>query len=245
MTTPGSSSGTWGFSPSNSELVFEAFDRIGVRPEAITRHHLTSARNSLGYELIRWTNNGAPLWKIVTGTINLLAGTATYTLPASLVTLTEVYLSLVNGNGTGQNSDVVLTPVTRTEFAQIPNKNSPGNPVQFWFEMLATPQVTFWQNPSIGAPTYVVNWYGLQQIQDAGIGGGETPDVVYRGLDALASALALRLFTKFGPANPMERQARLAELKEQAATSWSDFVTRDQEMGPRLIQPNIGIYGHI
>lgn len=245
MPTPGTSSSTYGFGLSNGEILFESFDRIGVRPQMITRHHLTSARNSLNLELLTWVNSGAPLWKIVSGTIELVANQAVYTLPTNLVTLTEMWYSQVNANGTGQNSDRIMVPLTRTEYAMIPNKLQPGTPTQFWYEMLAAPQVTLWQVPFTGAPTYVCNWFGLQQIQDAGIGSGETPDVVYRALEALCARLALRLFSKFGPENPAVRQVKRQELKEEADTAWADFATRDQEMGPQMIQPAIGVYGKI
>ena len=247
MTTAGQSSGTYGFALSNGEIVFEAFDRCGIRPAAVDRHMLLSARTSMNLELLDWSNRGGPnLWEIVSGTIDIASGTQTYTLPTNVVTVTEVYLSQVNANGAGVNSDRIMTPLTRTQWAMLPNKAQLGTPTQFWYEMLATPQINFWANPNVSYPTYVVNYFALQRIQDANIAGGETPDVVYRGLEALCSGLAVRLWGKFGPKdNPAMWGALREALKEEAKTAWDNFASRDQEMGPQLIQPNVGVYGKI
>lgn len=243
MATPGQPSGTSNFALSNAELVFEAFDRCRVRPAAITRHHLLSARNSINLELISWdVKNGPNLWKMTNGTINLIEGQSVYTLPSNLVTLTELYYTTVNGNGEGFNSDRIMTPITRTQYAMIPNKLQPGVPTQFWYQQLIPPQITIWQPAQNPAPNYVLNWFGLQRIQDANLGSGETPDVVYRGLEALCAGLAKRLFVKFGD---MADTALFAELKEQAKTAWEDFASQDQEQGPMIMTPNVSGYGKI
>lgn len=238
MPTPGSSSGTYTFAPDNASIVTEAFDRINLPPQALERHHLISARSSLNYSMQTFSNKGVNLWKVVNGTINLVAGQAPYTMRTDLVDITEVYYTTVNGNGSGYNSDRFMTPLTRTEYAMLPNKLQPGTPTSYWFQRLQTPILTIWQPAAAGAPNYVINWFGLQRLQDAGIGGGETPDMVYRGLDALVGDLAWRLAVKFAPDL---QQARKADAQE----AWDMFVANDQEAGPVLMQPAIGIYGRM
>src|SRR5690242_18888758 len=98
MALPGTS-GTFGFAPSDASVVFEAFDRIGIRPPQVDRHMLFSARDSMNYLFIEWENNGVQLWKVVSGTINLVPGQASYDMPPSLVTLTEAWYSQPNGLG--------------------------------------------------------------------------------------------------------------------------------------------------
>ena len=243
---PGATSGTWNFTLSNAQLVMEAFERIEFLPAELLRHHFVSARQSINLELLAWSNAGFNLWEITSGTINLVTNQPTYTLPTSLVTLTDVWFTTVNGNGAGYNLDRILVPITREQYAMLPNKLQPGQVTQFWFEMLATPQVTFWQPPQTGAPQYVVNWYGLQRIQDSNIQGGQAPDVVPRALDALCARLAVRLLTKFPQKiEPNRRASKRAELLADAAEAWALFTARDQEMGPVLIQPGVGIYGRM
>jgi len=239
MPGPGMSSGTYGFAPSNAAILYEAFDRIQIRPTAVDRHHLQSGTLSLNLELQRFSNLGINNWKMITGVINLVAGQATYVLPPTLVTMTEMYYTTVNGNGAGYNLDRIMRPMTREQYAMIPNKLQPGDPTQFWFQRLEVPQVTIWQPAIQGAPEYIINWNALQRIQDAGIASGETPDIVYRGFDALCAALAHRLAVKFSP--PPIQQLR----KVEATEAWNDFVANDIENGPMIMQPNVGIYGRM
>jgi hypothetical protein len=217
--------------------------------DIVSRHLMPSARMSLNAELLDWANQGLPLWKVVSGTVNLAAGQATYVLDQSIETLTEVYYSQINGDGNGQNNDQIMVPVTRTQYAMIPNKETQGVPTQYWFQMLAVPQVTFWQVPQQGAPNFVATYYALQRMQDANVGGGEAPDIVYRAYEALMAKLAMRLWTKFGlkasGGNAQVYVAHRGFLKEEAETAWNNFQTRDQEAGPLILQPAIGSYGRI
>jgi hypothetical protein len=241
------SSGTYNFGPSNSSLILESFERIRLRPTALDAEKMASARMSLNLELVDWSNSGLNLWKIVAGTINLVASQGAYSMPANLEAVTEVYFTQVNGYGTGSNNDRIMVPITRTQWAMIPNKNEPGQPTQYWFEMLATPTLTIWQPPAQAyqAPNYVISWFGLQRMQDANLGVAETPDVVYRGLEALTARLALRLLTKFGRDDPAWMAMMTQRLTAEAERAWNNLLTRDQETGPLLIQPNVGVYGKI
>jgi hypothetical protein len=243
MTVPGQSSGTQNFFLSNSEILFEAFDRIMVRPSEITVHHLTSARRSLNLELQAWSNLGINLWEVVQAQLTLVAGEATYTLPANLVTIMEMYFSTVNANGAGFNSDRIMVPITRTQYAMIPNKLQPGLPTQYWLERLENPVVTIWQPSFQGAPAYVINYNYLQRIDDAGIGTGQTPDVPYRAMDALCAGTARRLAVKFAP--PQIRQQIVQETKDTWLEAWNNFVSNDIEDGPMIMQPNVGGYARM
>jgi len=239
------SSGTYALALSNASILMEAFDRIGHPPPMVDRHMMMSARNSLNLEMIEWEDDGMVFWKTASGTVTLAAGTGTYALPTNLVTLTELWYSTVNGGGTGVNADRLMTPLTRSSYAAIANKNQTDIPTAYWFQMLATPQVTVWQVPVVGAPTYALNWYGLQQMQDAGISGGETPDAPRRALSALTAKMALRLCEKFGPKEPQARRMMMEEKKTIADEAYGKMVRRDQEPGPMIIQPNISAYGRM
>lgn len=243
MTVPGTSSGTQNFDLSNAEIIFEAFDRIRVRPPEITRHHLVSARRSLNLELQRWSNLGVNLWEVVNTTLNLVSGQATYSLPSNFVTMLEMIFTTVNGNGAGYNYDRILSPITRTQYADLPNKLQPGLPTQYWVQRLEAPVVTLWQPPFQGAPNYILSYSYLQRIQDAGIATGETPDIVYRGIDALCACLAARLAAKFAP--PDQLAETIARTKAEAIEAWDDFITNDQEDGPMIMVPNLGGYARM
>lgn len=235
---PGSSSGTYTFQMANSSVVLEAFDRCGVRPTELQRHHMDSARNSLQLELLAWSNQGWNFWETVSGTINLVTGQATYAMPANLVTISDMFYSNVNGLGTGVNNDRIMQPITRDEYASLTNKLQQGIPTQYWYQMLITPQVTIWEVPAIGAPNYVLGWYGLSQIQDANLGGGEVPNIHYRAYDALCAGLAKRLARKFKP-------DAYQGVAQDFAEAWEAMVRRDQEPGSTTFRPDVSSYSRM
>ena len=236
MATPGSISGTNAFTLANGMVLTEAFDRIGKRPTELDRHQIISGRISMNLLTVEWGNNGVNLWKVVSGTIDVLAEQFTYSLPSNLIDLTEVWFTTVDLTGSGQNSDRFMTPMDRGDYAMISNKYAPGPPNRFWYQRLrAAPLITVWPVPPAGAPAYVINWFGLSQIDDIGVGGGEIPEAPYRGLDALCAGLSVRLAEKFAP-------ERLQEKQQEAERAWNLFHSNDQESGMVTIRPNLSGY---
>lgn len=240
-------SGNWNYGLTTAGLTLEAFDRIQIRPTMLEPHHFASARQSINLELLSWSDEGFNFWETAFGTIPLIAGQATYTLPTNLVTITDMYYSQVNAGGAGVNQDRIMIPIERTQYAQIVNKLQQGVPTQYWLQMLYVPQVTIWEVPQAGqvAPGYVLGWYGLQQIQDANIGGVEAPDVHYRALEALTARLAFRLAEKFIPLSNPARSAVMQEKKGLADLAFANMARRDQEPGVTTIRANIGVYGRM
>lgn len=235
---PGQSSGTYNFSLTDGGVLIEAFDRIQIEPQLISRHRANSARVSLNLELQEWSNAGFNFWELASGTVNLVPGQAVYTLPTNLVMLTDLWYSTVNGGGAGVNADRIMVPITRSDYAMLTNKLQQGIPTQYWFQMLLVPQITIWEVPSIGAPGYVLNWYGLNRIQDANLGGGEVPNIPNRAMDTLCAGLTKRLAEKFAPAQYDQKTKIFGE-------SWTLFTRRDQEPGPITYRPNLGNLGRM
>ena len=120
-------SGTYAFSPEAAEFCDEAFERCGLDPAALTARHLRSARRSLEYLFIEWSNKGQHLWAIDQQTIaapTLVAGTATYDTPAGTVAVLEM---VIRRDG----SDTPINPMARDEYLAIPNKTEQGLPNRF------------------------------------------------------------------------------------------------------------------
>lgn len=234
------SSGSFGFGMGNVSVVLEAFDRINIHYPEINSHLLLSARTSLNLEFIDWENAGYQFWKTASGTIPLVAGQATYTLPTNLVTVENVEYTAVNAFSSGVNMDRIMTPIQQQQYAEITNKLQQGIPTTYWAQMTYPQQLTIWAVPAAGqvAPNFVLSWFGLQQMQDATMGQGETPDVPRRALDALCARMAMRLAEKFRPELLKDKVA----LAEEA---WARMQRRDQEPGPIYFQPRVGVYGHI
>jgi hypothetical protein len=232
-------SGTYAFEMANAQLLSEAFDRIQIRGPALTRSHLISAHQSLNLEMTRWGNLGINLWKVSSGTINLVAGTATYALPQQMELLTDLSYRTVGGSSAQDDSDRYMMTLTRQQYAMMPAKGTQGVPTQYWFQRLPVPQITLYPVPAAGAPDYILVWYGLLRMEDASPTGGQTPDIPYRAYDALCAALAHRLAIKFS------EPAVVAARKADAAEAWIEFTSNDQEVGSSLVAPNVGMYGRL
>jgi hypothetical protein len=244
MATPGTISGTYNFAPSTYSFITEAFSRIKIEPPAITTHRVIEAKNSMNWAFVQLGNRGFNLWKLVTGTINLVGptngvGQVVYTFDESLLDLTDVLFTVVNGGGSGINLDRIMVPITRDQYAALPNKLQPGQPSQFWFVPYPVPQMSIYQTSQFAAPNYILTWYGLQRNADANLANGEIPDLVYHAQEAFVACLAWRLAMKFSDM-PMEESRKA--LWEEA---WAEFTARDQERGPTIIAPNVEPYARM
>lgn len=229
---------------SNGSVIVEAFERCGKLSSSLERRHWISARTSLNLLLVDWTNRqGVNLWKVMGPTqINLIQGQATYTVPTNCAYLLDMYYTQANGAGAGVNSDRIMVPISRTEYAEYPNKLQQGTPTVFWYQKeTPVPQFTIYQAPQFAAPDYVLNYYWLSRVMDANVGGGESPDVPYLAMEALCAGLALQLARKptlTGRLDP----ALFADIKENAAATWLNFSQTDREDVPLHIMPQMGGY---
>ena len=229
-----SPSGTYGWQISNADIVLEAFDRIGIRGPAITDAHMQSVGRSFNYEMQTAANRGVTLFSVQQGTpITLVQGTATYSLPANCVQMLDTYYSMPNGDGT--YTDRIMLPMTRTDYAQIPNKATQAPPNRYWFQRTLAPQVTTWQVYDGSSPGALMNYFFLSQFQDVDIVGSEGPDLVNRFLEAITQGVAARLAQKW--ARPLfEVEAGLAKA------AWDEAASEDREQGPLRISPNFSRY---
>lgn len=209
------SSGTYNFALSNGSISLAAFERCSVRAPEIRQEHMVTAQRELNLALVKWANLQVNLFKVVQDTINLVSGTATYTLPSQCVLVLDAVCTTNAGSVFGQTNRY-LTMFSRTEFASLANPNVPGPPTQFWFDRLPTPTVTFWPVPDSAGP-YVFTYWRVDQMQDANLPNGETPDVPYLWIDALVAELAHRLARVYAPQLEAARKMDAQEAWQIAA----------------------------
>ena len=212
-------SGVTTFNLEFPELVEEAFERAGS--ELRSGYDLKTARRSMNLLLADWSNRGINLWTIDSGTIPLVAGTATYVLPTDTVDLIDHVIRTGAGNVSTQ-ADLTCTRISSSTYATIPNKLSQARPLQIWIQRLEAPQVTLWPVPD-NAQTYSLVYWRLRRLQDAG-NGANTPDVPFRFLPALVAGLAYYLALKLP--NGMER---IGMLKQQYDESWELAADEDRD----------------
>ena len=212
-------SGTTAFNLDLTEIVEEAFERVGS--EMRTGYDLRTARRSLNLMFADWANRGINMWTFEQGSIPLVAGTATYNLPADTVDLLEHVIRTGAGSAATQ-ADLTITRISVSTYATIPNKLQQARPIQVWIERLNTPRITVWPVPDNSQPYTFVYWR-LKRIQDAG-GGVNTMDMPFRFLPCMVAGLAYYLALKVpGGAD------RLGILKQQYDEAWQLASDEDRE----------------
>jgi hypothetical protein len=213
-------SGTTAFNLDLSEIVEEAFERCGA--ELRTGYDLRTARRSLNLLFADWANRGINLWAIDSGSIPLVAGTATYSLPSDTVDLIEHVIRTGAGNVSTQ-SDLTITRISVSTYSSIPNKLTQARPIQVYIDRQSPiPTVTVWPVPDSSTPYTLVYWR-LRRVQDAG-DGSNTMDVPYRFLTCMVAGLAYYLGLKIP--NAMDR---LPVLKQQYDEAWDMAASEDRE----------------
>ena len=220
-------SGTTAFNLDFPELVEEAFERAGS--ELRTGYDLKTARRSLNLLLAGWANIGINLWTLDSGTIPLVAGTATYVLPTDTVDLLDHVIRTGSGSASLQ-ADLTCTRISSSTYATIPNKLIQARPLQIWIQRLEAPQITLWPVPD-NAQTYSLVYWRLRRLQDAG-NGANTPDVPFRFLPALVAGLAYYLALKLP--NGMER---LPMLQQQYNEALDLAMAEDREKATLRLVP--------
>jgi hypothetical protein len=212
-------SGTTSFNLDLTEIVEEAFERVGS--EMRTGYDLKTARRSLNLMFADWANRGINMWTFEQGSIPLVAGTATYNLPADTVDLLEHVIRTGAGSASTQ-ADLTITRISVSTYATIPNKLQQARPIQVWIERLNTPRITVWPVPDNSQPYTFVYWR-LKRIQDAG-NGVNTMDMPFRFLPCMVAGLAYYLALKVpGGAE------RLGVLKQQYDEAWQLASDEDRE----------------
>jgi hypothetical protein len=212
-------SGTSAFNLDLTEIVEEAFERVGS--ELRTGYDLRTARRSLNLMFADWANRGINMWTFEQGSISLVAGTATYDLPTDTVDLLEHVIRTGAGSASTQ-ADLTITRISVSTYATIPNKLQQARPIQVWIERLNTPRITVWPVPDDTQPYTFVYWR-MKRIQDAG-NGVNTMDMPFRFIPCMVAGLAYYLALKVdGGAE------RLPILKQQYDEAWQLASDEDRE----------------
>lgn len=171
------------------------------------------------------------MWTIDEGTVALVAGTASYNLPADTIDLMEHVLR--TGSGVSQQ-DLVMPRISVSTYASIPNKLITGRPLQVMITRAqAIPTVTVWPVPD-SAATYTLAYWRLRRIEDAG-NGVDTADVNFRFLPALVAGLAYYISMKVP-----ELIDRMPMLKQEYNEQFGLAAEEDREKATLRLVPRVG-----
>jgi hypothetical protein len=178
--------------PDLPELFEEAFERAGL--EMRSGYDLKTARRSLNLLTLEWANRGLNLFTIEGGTLPLVAGTTTYTLPTGTIDIIEHQLR--TGTGTAQ-VDTAMERISVSTYAQQTNKQITGRPTQVFVQRLPTSTtVTFWPTPD-NSQSYTLSYYRLKGIDGLASGiGADMTSVPPRFVPALVAGLAYYIAMK-------------------------------------------------
>lgn len=223
-----STSGTYTFNPSLGELTLYAYNLCGVRPTSIVQEHMMSARMASNLLLASWSNQGVNLWAVDLQTVTLIQGTATYPVPDDTVMILDAYITIVQGPS---ETDRIILPVSRTEYASYPNKQQQGFPTVYWFDRLLAPTITLWPVPDGGEATYL-KYYRVRRLQDSEFTSGQQVEIPYLWMDAFAYGLAHRLSEIWQPQVSQYLQGRAAESYRIAADQNVEYA--QQYISPQI-----------
>lgn len=225
------SSGTYNFNPSLTEIILDGYDRLQIRGPEVTAPQIVSARRSLNYVLTRMANLGINLWAVDLQSVALVQGTVTYNVDPSTVTVLDVYRRITSG---GTTQDIVLSSLSRTDYASIPNKGTQAPPTSYWFDRTLAPTITLYPAPDASS-TYTLYYYRMRQLQDANPKNSQTADIPYRFQEMLASALAAHLAMKWKPDMAQALQAYSDKV-------WAEAALEDRERVSLYITPTLDGY---
>lgn len=219
-------SGTAVFNLEIHEIIEEAYERAGI--EAQTGYDFRTARRSLNLLAAEWANRGYNLWTVTEHAIPLTAGQETYNLPADTIdTLDHVLRSTA-----GTTNDIVLRRLHLSSYAAIPNKTSPGRPVQVFVDRQIQPTITVWPVPT-NANDQLVVWY-MRRMQDTGAGGANNMDIPFRFIPALIAGLAYMVALKRPRDVP---EARVERLLQEYTAQWELAASEDRERASLRLVP--------
>jgi len=234
-------SGTYNYNPSLGEMTLYAYNLIGLRNTSVLQEHMEASRMATNLMLARWSNQGVNLWAVDLVTTALVTGQSQYDVDPNTVMILDAYIQT---SQSGANTDRIILPISRTEYASYPNKQQQGFPTVYWFDRLissdrstgsAGPSVTIWPVPNTTQGPTTLKYYRVRQIQDSNLQGGQTVEIPYLWLEAFAYGLALRLAQIWNP-------AAVALLKPMADEAYQIAADQNVEQAATYISPMVSGY---
>ena len=188
----GQTSGASGWIPDYLSIIKEAGQRSGT--DTTTADGIRSAKVSLDFLQISWSNYGLNLWTLDNQTLPLVQGQNVYQLdPSTVDVLPNPVIRTYPGGGTNPE-DIAIALVDYNTYIAIVNKNEQGKPNMAYVQRSTSPLVYLWLTPDGNGPYYFYYWR-MRRMNQTGY-QTNLPDMPYRFLDALTDGLAWRMAMK-------------------------------------------------
>ena len=199
-------SGTTDFDLSIDRLIERAYARCNTQVR--TGYELSAARDNLNLLFSEWGNRGIHLWKVKNHTQSLTAGTTEYTAPA---------------DASDGLTDTSMTKISRSEYENLPNKQSQGTPSQYYVRReLSAVKIKLYLTPDTTGTN--INYFYVGRIEDAGA-YTNTADAPYRFLPCLVSGLAYYTSQEIAPQLSQELERRYEAELQRALTEDSQSTS--------------------
>jgi len=195
---------------------------------------LKSANRSLNLMLAEWSNRGLNQWTINQKVLPMVQNTTSYTIDATTPTATidvlDVFIRETIG---GVSTDVPLSRMSRSEYANLSTKTTTGKPNQYLIDKQISPTITVWPAPDQSSK-YELYLNVLSRMDDADA-GANTLQIPFRFYPCLAAGLAYYLALKRAP----EKVSMLKQLYEE---EFERALSQDQDRVSFRIAPDLRGY---
>ena len=217
-------SGSTNFEPNVTEFIEEAFERGGI--ELRTGYDLRTAKRSINIMLAEWANRGLNQWTIEQTTQTVTEGTNSYSLNSNVIDILDM---VVRRTTNSVNTDTNMSRISRSEYLNIPNKDTKARPNQFFFDKQTTPAIKVYPTPENSTDILVFN--KLVRMDDADT-ATNTMDLPFRFYPCFAAGLAYYISIKRAP-------QRTAELKAIYEEEFRRAADQDEDRASFRIRPNL------
>tara|TARA_R110000851_G_scaffold245747_1_gene398475 strand:- start:1032 stop:1703 length:672 start_codon:yes stop_codon:yes gene_type:complete len=220
MTTSSSTN----FEPNVTEFIEEAYERCGL--ELRTGYDLKTAIRSVNIMLAEWANRGLNQWTIDQDTQTVTQGTNEYTLNSNVIDILDVVIRRTVNN---IQTDINVGRISRSEYLNIPNKQTQARPSQFFLDKSITPVLKVWPTPDNSTDVIVFNKIIRMDDADA---ANNTMDMPFRFFPCFTAGLAYYISLKKAPQLTPQLKAIYEEEFRRAAD-------QDEDRASFRIRPNL------
>jgi len=225
-------SGSKDFELDVADYVEEAFERCGL--ELRTGYDLKTANRSLNLMLAEWANRGLNQWTINQKTLAMVKDTTSYTIdavtPTATIDVLDVFIRETIG---GVSTDVPMTRMSRSEYANMSVKSSTGKPNQYFVDKQISPTITVWPAPDQNSK-YDIYLNVLSRMDDADA-GANTLQIPFRFYPCLAAGLAYYLAMKRAP-------DKVQMLKAVYEEEFQRALSQDEDRASFRVAPDLRGY---
>lgn len=228
-------SGTHTFNLPVDDLLRKAYNRVGVGSPS--GYDMREARLSLNLLLHEVANRGVFMFATEASSLVTVPGQRQYVLPQGIIDIVDVTCS-TNG------IDVSMTPWGQSNYARLPNKNTPGRPVNYFTDRgRDSILVNLWPVPNA---VYTINFYKIKTPEDVGEYTNHI-DMPVKYVPAIISGLAYSIAREKFAAAPPEMNAamreaermRRDELKADYEEELNRVIDEDRERASIFVLPDM------